>query len=98
MKQFLWLLIFFHSFISAQQLAPLTVEKIMRDPQWIGSSPSDVFWSPNSQRVYFQWNPDVAPDGKTLAFLHSTSNHPEELYLQANTTKAKEFLNYLKKI
>ncbi|MBC7921196.1 MAG: prolyl oligopeptidase family serine peptidase [Ferruginibacter sp.] len=43
----------------AQNLAPLTVEKIMRDPaQWIGTSPSDVQWSEDSQTVYFKWNPD----------------------------------------
>lgn len=37
---------------------PLTVEKIMRDPKWIGSSPSNVYWSPDSKRIYFNWNPD----------------------------------------
>ncbi len=39
----------------AQQL---TVEKIMRDPKWIGTSPSNVFWSPDSKKIYFSWNPD----------------------------------------
>ncbi|HVB02405.1 MAG TPA: prolyl oligopeptidase family serine peptidase [Chitinophagaceae bacterium] len=43
-----------------QTLAPLTVEKIMKDPRWIGSSPDHVFWSPDSKRVYFDWNPDKA--------------------------------------
>lgn len=37
---------------------PLTVEKIMRDPKWIGTSPSNVFWSPDSKKIYFSWNPD----------------------------------------
>ena len=36
----------------------LTVEKIMRDPKWIGSSPSNVFWSADSKSVFFSWNPD----------------------------------------
>lgn len=44
----------------SQQLAPLTVDKIMRDPRWIGTSPSDVYWSADNRRVYFQWNPDGA--------------------------------------
>ncbi|HEY8958138.1 DPP IV N-terminal domain-containing protein, partial [Chitinophaga sp.] len=44
--------------LSAQQASPLTVEKIMRDPKWIGTSPDNVFWSPNNQAVYFSWNPD----------------------------------------
>ncbi len=42
----------------AQQATPLTVEKIMRDPKWMGTSPDNVFWSPDNQTVYFSWNPD----------------------------------------
>lgn len=45
----------------SQALGELTVEKIMRDPKWIGSSPSGVSWSPDSKTVYFFWNPDKAP-------------------------------------
>lgn len=37
---------------------PLTVEKIMRDPKWIGTSPSSLNWSWNSKILYFDWNPD----------------------------------------
>ncbi|WP_142683340.1 prolyl oligopeptidase family serine peptidase [Chitinophaga polysaccharea] len=44
--------------LCAQQAAPLTVEKIMRDPKWIGTSPDNVFWGPDNQTVYFSWNPD----------------------------------------
>jgi len=36
----------------------LTVEKIMRDTKWIGTSPSSVSWSPDNQTIYFNWNPD----------------------------------------
>lgn len=43
--------------ISAQQAVPLTVEKIMRDPKWIGTSPDNVFWGTDNQTVYFSWNP-----------------------------------------
>ncbi len=39
---------------------PLTVEKIMQDPKWIGTSPTNVFWSYNSKALYFQWNPEKA--------------------------------------
>jgi len=42
----------------AQNLAPLTVEKIMRDPKWIGTSPTVIHWSEDSQTIYFQWNPE----------------------------------------
>jgi dipeptidyl aminopeptidase/acylaminoacyl peptidase len=44
-----------------QRLAPLTVEKIMRDPKgWIGTSPTSPEWSEDGQRIYFYWNPDKA--------------------------------------
>jgi dipeptidyl aminopeptidase/acylaminoacyl peptidase len=44
----------------AQKLEKLTVEKIMRDPKWIGTSPSNVRWSDDSKKVYFSWNPEGA--------------------------------------
>lgn len=43
----------------AQKLGTLTVEKIMRDPKtWLGTSPSNIFWSNDSKTIYFDWNPD----------------------------------------
>jgi dipeptidyl aminopeptidase/acylaminoacyl peptidase len=43
------------------QLAPLTVEKIMRDPKWIGTQPNGANWSPDGKQLFFNWNPDGAP-------------------------------------
>lgn len=39
----------------------LTVQKIMSDPRWIGSSPSDAAWSSTGKTLYFSWNPENAP-------------------------------------
>lgn len=53
---------------SAQaQNAPgvLTVEKIMRDPKWIGTSPSNINWEAFSNRLYFSWNPDKKDNDET---------------------------------
>ncbi|GGB85292.1 S9 family peptidase [Dyadobacter sediminis] len=59
---FFLFLLFTNASLSAQSLAPLTVEKIMRDPKmWIGTSPSDITWADNSASVYFEWNPDKNP-------------------------------------
>ncbi|WP_184547566.1 S9 family peptidase [Mucilaginibacter sp. FT3.2] len=44
----------------AQKLDTLTIEKIMRDPKWIGVSPSNIRWSDDSKKILFNWN-----DGKT---------------------------------
>ncbi len=43
----------------AQQPAPkkfdLTIDSIMRGPDLVGYAPSGVYWSRDSQRVYFRW-------------------------------------------
>ncbi len=38
--------------------AALTVERIMRDPNWIGTSPSNPQWSADGKFLFFNWNPD----------------------------------------
>jgi Tol biopolymer transport system component len=43
---------------SSAQLSPLTVEKIMRDPKWIGTSPTSPVWSADGKTLFFQWNPE----------------------------------------
>jgi dipeptidyl aminopeptidase/acylaminoacyl peptidase len=60
---------------SAQQSGKLTVEKIMRDPKWIGTSPSNTFWSYDGSKLYFNWNPDKAPDD-SLYYITLTNNIP----------------------
>lgn len=47
--------------LAQQKLGKLTVEKIMRDPKWIGSSPSNPYWSIDGNYLYFNWNPGNAP-------------------------------------
>ena len=44
----------------AQQLGTLTVEKIMRDPKWMGVAPANIQWDENSRNIYFNWNPENA--------------------------------------
>jgi dipeptidyl aminopeptidase/acylaminoacyl peptidase len=43
---------------TAQTLGELTVEKIMRDPKWIGTAPSNIRWSHDNKTIYFNWNPE----------------------------------------
>ena len=45
---------------SQSSLDKLTVEKIMRDPKWIGTSPSSPQWSADGKTLFFNWNPDKA--------------------------------------
>ncbi|MDR6193616.1 prolyl oligopeptidase family serine peptidase [Siphonobacter sp. SORGH_AS_0500] len=52
----------------AQKLGPLTVEKIMRDPKWMGVAPSDPFWAEDGSKVYFSWNPEKAIGDSLYAY------------------------------
>jgi hypothetical protein len=40
--------------------AHLTIETIMRDPKWIGTSPHNIYWSDDGVQIYFRWNPEQA--------------------------------------
>lgn len=45
--------------IIAQSGAPelkLSIENIMRDPKWMGESPSNIYWSEDGSKIYFNWN------------------------------------------
>ena len=45
---------------SQASLDKLTVETIMRDPKWIGTSPSSPQWSVDGKTIFFNWNPEKA--------------------------------------
>ncbi len=57
----LFFCLLFANLSPAQKLETLTVEKIMRDPKWIGASPSNPQWSYDGRTLYFNWNPEKAP-------------------------------------
>jgi dipeptidyl aminopeptidase/acylaminoacyl peptidase len=77
MKKLSFLLLLFGATASAQQLAPLTVQKIMRDPKWMGTSPEGYRWAADSKTLYFSWN----PDGK---------DKPEAYRVSVNSTKVNK--------
>lgn len=41
--------------LPAQSIPPLSIDMIMRGPQFYGYAPQDVRWSGDSQRIYFRW-------------------------------------------
>jgi dipeptidyl aminopeptidase/acylaminoacyl peptidase len=61
----------------AQKLDNLTVEKIMRDPKWIGVAPSAIHWSYDSKKVYFNWNPKS--EYRSSLYSITTDNNPPQL-------------------
>src|SRR6185295_7721952 len=42
----------------------LTIDNIMRGPGLVGNEPRAVHWSPDSQRIYFQWKQASEPREK----------------------------------
>ena len=71
--------------IHAQTLNELTVEKIMRDPRWMGSSPSNISWGQDGQTLYFNWNPDnEAAD--SLYYITLSNRTPAKASRQQKTT------------
>jgi dipeptidyl aminopeptidase/acylaminoacyl peptidase len=57
------------------RLDTLSVEKIMRDPKWIGTSPSDPFWNADGSKLFFSWNPEKTPSD-SLYYLSNQSHIP----------------------
>ena len=57
---FAFLLFFSCTAFAQTSLGKLTVEKIMRDPKWIGSSPSGPTWNSDGSKLFFFWNPNKA--------------------------------------
>ena len=44
---------------SVAQESTLSVEKIMQDPLWMGTFPSEISWGVNSENIYFMYNPEA---------------------------------------
>jgi dipeptidyl aminopeptidase/acylaminoacyl peptidase len=71
-----------------QKLEKLTVEKIMRDPKWIGTSPSNPAWSNDGTTLYFFWNPDNAPND-SLYYITLTNRIP----IKASVAQKQGFIS-----
>ena len=65
-----------------QQATPgrgwLTVDTIMRDPSWMGTSPSRVSWSENGERLYFDWRRE-GDTGDSLYVVSSKGGVPRRV-------------------
>lgn len=85
------LLLSFGTRLCAQQVAPLSVEKIMRDPKWIGTSPSGLFWGKDSKTLYFSWNPGKAP-ADSLYYI-TTENHSPRKTAAAERSSVRQLEN-----
>jgi len=64
-------------FSTAAMSQSLSVEKIMQDPRWIGTSPSGLYWSRDGKYLFFNWNPENAV-ADSLYYLTSDDHHPRK--------------------
>ena len=53
----------------------LTIDQIMEGENFIGHAPSNVFWSDNGQKIYFNWNPEKQPQS-SLYFIAVKNGKP----------------------
>ena len=60
-KTYLFFVVIMFSGISLFAQSELSVEKIMRDPVWMGSFPENPRWSEDSRYIYFERNPENNP-------------------------------------
>lgn len=79
-----FLLLLMATSVKAQSpLSPLTVDKIMRDPKWIGSSPSNLNWMADGKTLRFLWNPAKAISDSTY-IITTTNLKPQKLSWDEN--------------
>ena len=80
MKKYILIALLFGgiNYAKAQDLGKLTVDKIMRDPIWMGVSPSNIQWSQDSKTIYFQWNPTKA-DKDSWYYITTNQLKPQKL-------------------
>ncbi|GHN00221.1 peptidase S9 [Cytophagales bacterium WSM2-2] len=87
------ILLFFPALGWSQTLSELTVEKIMRDPKWIGVAPTNVLWSEDGKQIYFQWNPEKNP-GDSLYSITPVNQTPVKVGPAARRQLPANFGNY----
>ena len=72
----------------AQQGKPvLTVDKIMQDQKWIGTSPSNPFWSADGRYLFFSWNPENAKSD-SLYYITLSDRTPRKVTTAMRQTMA----------
>ncbi len=83
------IILIYLTIISFNTSAQLTVEKIMRDPKWIGTSPTNIVWSYDSKYIYFNWNPDKNISDSVFAFSIATKKIIKPTYTDAQFALAE---------
>jgi len=73
----------------------LTVDLIMRDPKWIGSSPGNPSWSEDSKYIYFMWNPE-GTESDSLYVISRNGGTPQKVTLEERQKLPSRYGDYNK--
>ncbi|HCD88194.1 MAG TPA: S9 family peptidase [Algoriphagus sp.] len=72
----------------------LSVEYIMRDPQWMGTFPSRARWSDDSQIIYFQYNPEKNPADSTYKIQVSSPKQIQKVNWKEESAMRRDQANW----
>ena len=59
----------------------LSVETIMRDPEWMGTSPSRPIWSEDGEFLYFEWR-QKGDEGDSLYIVSAKGGTPRRVTIE----------------
>ncbi|MGA7838310.1 MAG: DPP IV N-terminal domain-containing protein, partial [Ignavibacteriaceae bacterium] len=73
----------------------LTIKNIMRNPKWMGTSPSEIRWSEDGSKIYFMWNPDNN-DGDSLYSVAVNGGVPQKVSFDERFNLPSQYGDYNK--
>ncbi len=80
---------------STETGSTLTIEKIMQDPEWIGSLPENIHWSDNGNKLFFDWNPE-GEEKSSLFFITPENHKPQKVTPEEEENMPSEYGNFNK--
>jgi dipeptidyl aminopeptidase/acylaminoacyl peptidase len=95
-RKLLFIPVFFIYFSSVFGQVPLSVEYIMRDPAWMGTFPSSIRWSEDSQKIYFQYNLDKDPADSLYSIAIKRLGNPAKVKWSEEKILGERGSNYSK--
>lgn len=66
----------------------LSIEQIMQGEKFVGYTPENIFWSDDSQTIYFDWNPEGDVE-RSLYKLKIGKTEPEKVSIEEERTLIK---------
>lgn len=79
-KRLLFITLFLgYGFLLNAQTSTLSVEKIMQNPKWMGTFPSEIKWDDQSTHIYFNYNRDNDPSDSLYRIALNNKNVIEKV-------------------